>query len=186
MLLHSGEKLPLGAHDATMPHRREMGDMDRTDTSLIALRRILRATELFGKELAQAAGLSPVQFRVLELVSGAGSSTPKAISTQMGVTQATITALLDKIEKQGLITRQRSEVDRRQMNIALTTKGRMTLDEAPDPLQQRYVRKFEALKDWEQSQLIASLERVAEMLDAEDMDASPVLATGDLKGRPAS
>ncbi|NIZ10763.1 MarR family winged helix-turn-helix transcriptional regulator [Pseudooceanicola sp. HF7] len=158
--------------------------MNRTDVSLIALRRILRATELFGKELAQAAGLSPVQFRVLQLVAGQGMSTPKAISVQMGVTQATVTALLDKLEKQGMLTRERSKVDRRQMNIAVTEMGRETLEEAPDPLQQRYVRKFESLKDWEQSQIIASLERVAAMLDAEDLDASPVLSTGDFKDRP--
>ncbi|QPM91077.1 MarR family winged helix-turn-helix transcriptional regulator [Pseudooceanicola algae] len=158
--------------------------MDRTDISLIALRRILRATELFGKELAQAAGLSPVQFRVLQLVAGQGMSTPKAISVQMGVTQATVTALLDKLEKQGMVTRQRSQVDRRQMNVQVTEKGHLTLEQAPDPLQQRYVRKFEAMKDWEQSQIIAALERVAEMLGADDMDASPVLFTGDIKDRP--
>jgi hypothetical protein len=46
------------------------------------------------------------------------------------------------------------------------------------------VRKFEALEDWEQAQLVASLERVAAMLDAGDMDASPVLDTGDLRGAP--
>lgn len=157
--------------------------MNRTDVSLIALRRILRATELFGKELAQAAGLSPVQFRVMQLVSEKGMSTPKAISVQMGVTQATVTALLDKLEKQGMLTRERSQVDRRQMNIAVTERGRHTLAEAPDPLQQRYVRKFEALQDWEQAQLIASLERVAAMLDADDLDASPVLDVGDFKDR---
>ncbi|MBT9384780.1 MarR family transcriptional regulator [Pseudooceanicola sp. CBS1P-1] len=155
--------------------------MDRTDDSLIALRRILRATELFGKELAHAAGLSPVQFRVLQLVAEQGMSTPKAISVQMGVTQATITALLDRLEKQGMITRARSQVDRRQMNIAVTEKGRATVAEAPDPLQQRYVRQFESLKDWEQAQIIAALERVASMLDAEDMDASPVLHSGEIK-----
>lgn len=157
--------------------------MNRTDESLIALRRILRATELFGKELAQAAGLSPVQFRVMQLVAEKGMSTPKAISVQMGVTQATVTALLDKLEKQGMLTRERSQVDRRQMNIAVTDKGRETLANAPDPLQQRYVRKFEVLPDWEQAQLIASLERVAAMLDADDLDASPVLDAGDFKDR---
>lgn len=171
--------------DPSRTARLGLTGMDRTDDSLIALRRILRATELFGKELAQAAGLSPVQFRVMQLVAEKGLTTPKALSVQMGVTQGTITALLDKLQKQGMLTRERSEVDRRQMNIAVTERGRETLANAPDPLQQRYVRKFESLKDWEQAQLVASLERVASMLDAEDLDASPVLDTGDFKGRPS-
>ena len=40
------------------------------------------------------------------------------------------------------------------------------------------------LQDWEQAQLLASLERVAAMLNADDIDAAPVLTTGELKGTP--
>ncbi|GAA6200671.1 MarR family transcriptional regulator [Aquicoccus sp. SU-CL01552] len=153
--------------------------MDRTDISLIALRRILRATELFGRELAQAAGLTAVQFRVLQLVSERGHCTATQISQRMGVSQATVTSLVDKLVRQGMVERQRSEKDRRQTNIVVTEKGAAAIVRAPDALQQRYVRKFEALEDWEQAMLVAALERVASMLDAEDIDASPVLDTGD-------
>ncbi|MEC7764772.1 MAG: MarR family transcriptional regulator [Pseudomonadota bacterium] len=154
--------------------------MDRTDISLIALRRILRATELYGKELANAAKLTAAQFRALQIVGEIGHATPSDIATRMGVSQATITALVDKLVARGLVTRERSERDRRQTNVTITAEGQATVDEAPDALQQRYVRKFEALEDWEQAQIIASLERVASMLDAEDIDASPVLTTGDI------
>jgi DNA-binding MarR family transcriptional regulator len=156
-------------------------DMDRTDVSLIALRRILRATELYGKELATAAGVTAAQFRALQIVSERGSATPKDIAARMGVSQATITALVDKLVARNLVTRERSERDRRQTNVTITPAGQATVDEAPDALQQRYVRKFEALEDWEQAQVIASLERVAAMLDADDIDASPVLTMGDIK-----
>ena len=154
--------------------------MDRTDISLIALRRILRATELYGKELANAAKLTAAQFRALQIVGEIGHATPSDIATRMGVSQATITALVDKLVARGLVTRERSERDRRQTNVTITAEGQATVDEAPDALQQRYVRKFEALEDWEQAQIIASLERVAAMLDAKDIDASPVLTTGDI------
>lgn len=154
--------------------------MDRTDISLIALRRILRATELYGKELANAAKLTAAQFRALQIVGEAGRATPSDIATRMGVSQATITALVDKLVARDMVTRERSERDRRQTNVTITELGQATVDEAPDALQQRYVRKFEALEDWEQAQIIASLERVASMLDAKDIDASPVLTTGDI------
>ena len=39
--------------------------MNRTDESLISLRRILRSTELYGRKLAAEAGLTAVQLRVL-------------------------------------------------------------------------------------------------------------------------
>lgn len=156
--------------------------MDRIDTSLIALRRILRATEMFGRELAQSAGLTAVQFRVLQVVAETGQTTAKEISTRMRVSQATVTALVDKLVARQMVVREKSQTDRRQTNIVVTDLGRRTIEQAPDPLQQRYVRRFKELQDWEQAMIVAALERVATMLDAEDMDASPVLHTGDLRG----
>ncbi|MGR3375105.1 MarR family winged helix-turn-helix transcriptional regulator [Salipiger abyssi] len=155
--------------------------MDRTDDSLIALRRILRATELYERDLASAAGVSPATLRVMQIVQmRGGSATPKALATQMGVSQATITGLVDKLVKTGMVRRAQSETDRRQVNVMLTESGLRTLERAPDALQQRFVREFERLEDWEQAQLLSSLERVAAMLDARDIDASPVLTVGAL------
>ena len=153
---------------------------DRTDESLIALRRILRATELYARDLAQAAGMTPAQLRVLQVVDEKGGATPKALANQMSVSQATVTALVDKLVARGMVERQASEHDRRQINVVMTSLGGSTLEHAPDALQQRYVRAFEELADWEQAQLVSSLERVASMLDAKSLDASPVLTTGDL------
>nr|WP_272213674.1 MarR family transcriptional regulator [Marinicella sp. W31]MDC2879630.1 MarR family transcriptional regulator [Marinicella sp. W31] len=154
--------------------------VDRVDQSLIALRRILRATENYERDLAQSARLTPAQLRVLQIVEERGSVTPKALATQMGIRQASVTTLVDKLVARGMVERVPSKTDRRQTNVTVTEAGRAMVESAPDALQQRYVQAFEALKDWEQAQLIASLERVATMLDAEGIDASPVLATGEL------
>ncbi|SCM67554.1 MarR family winged helix-turn-helix transcriptional regulator [Donghicola eburneus] len=159
---------------------------DRTDQSLIALRRILRATELYSRSLAQSAGLTPAQLRVLQITAARdGSATPKELAVQMGVSQATVTTLVDRLVARNYAVRVRSETDRRQTNIILTESGQMAVQTAPDALQQRYVQAFEKLKDWEQAQLLASLERVAAMLNADDIDASPVLTTGEIKGHRA-
>src|SRR6056297_1242175 len=89
--------------------------MDRVDESLIALRRILRSTELYARSLAHAAGLSPAQLRVLQIVTGeGGSATPTLLATRMGVSQATVTALVDKLVARGYVLRERSSRDRRQ------------------------------------------------------------------------
>ncbi|MEI4235094.1 MarR family winged helix-turn-helix transcriptional regulator [Roseovarius sp. D22-M7] len=156
--------------------------MDRTDQSLVALRRILRATEIYGRKLANAAGLTAVQFRVLQIVAERGNCTATEIAHKMRVSQATVTSLVDKLVKRGVVTREKSKTDRRQTHIIITKSGRDLVTHAPDALQQRYVRNFEALADWEQAQLVASLERVATMLDAADLDAAPVLDPGDLRG----
>ncbi|GAA4218817.1 MarR family transcriptional regulator [Sagittula sp. NFXS13] len=155
--------------------------MDRVDNSLIALRRIIRATELYGRDLKQIAGITAVQFRALQIIGEKGYATAKEVSTRMRVSQATVTSLVDKLVRENMVTREKSETDRRQTDICITEQGRDTLENAPDPLQQRFVRKFAAMEDWEQTMLQAMLERVASMMDAEDLDASPVLDTGDIK-----
>jgi DNA-binding MarR family transcriptional regulator len=159
--------------------------MDRIDSCLIALRRILRATEIYGRELAQISGLTAVQFRVLQVVSDRVDCTAKDISQQMGVAQATVTTLVDKLVSQGMVVRRKSETDRRQVHIVMTDRGISAVAAAPDALQQRFARRFQNLSDWEQSMLIASLERVAAMMDATDLDVAPVLDLGDI-GRPAT
>lgn len=153
--------------------------MDRIDVSLVALRRILRATDLFGRDLAQSVGLTAAQFRVLQIVAETGQCTATAISQRMRISQATVTSLVDKLVRHDMVQRVKSQTDRRQTNIVITEKGKQAIAQAPDPLQQRFVRKFDALEDWEQAALIAALERVAAMLDAEDIDAAPVLDTGE-------
>ena len=50
----------------------------RMDETLVALRRILRATELYARDLANAVGLTPAQLRVLQIVDARDSATPKA------------------------------------------------------------------------------------------------------------
>ncbi len=155
--------------------------MDRVDTCLIALRRILRATELFGRELKQSTGVTAAQFRALQIIAERGDATATEISQRMRVSQATVTSLVDKLVREEMVMREKSAADRRQTNIHVTPKGRQTIDGAPDPLQQRFVRNFSAIEEWEQAMLVASLERVAAMLDADVIDASPVLDAGDIK-----
>lgn len=83
----------------------------RICSSLIALRRIFRATEVFGRELAQSAGLTAVQFRVLQVVAETEQTTAKAISTRLRVSQVTTTLLVDRLVSRGMVVREKSLPD---------------------------------------------------------------------------
>jgi hypothetical protein len=39
------------------------------------------------------------------------------------------------------------------------------------------------MEEWEQSQMVATLQRIASMMDAQGLDASPVLEVGSIIGR---
>jgi predicted ATP-grasp superfamily ATP-dependent carboligase len=54
------------------------------------------------------------------------------------------------------------------------------LEEAPSLLQERFREKLGRLEDWERHWLLAALERIASMMDAESIDAAPILETGQI------
>jgi hypothetical protein len=59
-----------------------------------------------------------------------------------------------------------------------TEQARETLKGSPPLLQERFLDQFLALADWEQNLLLSSLQRIAAMMDAEHIEAAPVLSSG--------
>lgn len=157
--------------------------MERSESALVALRRILRTIDGHGRDVARAAGLTPVQARVLYVLSTSGVITQRRLAEELRVSQATVSVLLDKLQAKGLVRRERSARDRRQIDLVLSEEGARILTRAPDPLQDRFVSRFSALPDAEQSRILAALERVAQLLDADRMEAAPLLEAGDLTGQ---
>jgi len=149
---------------------------DLRDEVLISLRQILRATSIHSRQLARTVGLSAPQLLVLRTVSDQGRPTASALARAASLSQATITTILIRLEKEGLVLRERSDKDRRRVHVVLTEAGREVLNAAPKPLQENFSRRFAALPSWEQHQLVAALQRVSSMMDAEQYDAAPMLS----------
>lgn len=153
---------------------------NRTESALIALRRILRATEFNARSLARASGLTPSQAVALQFIKQRGETTPTEIAAHASLKQATVTALLDRLAERGLIRRCRDEKDKRRILVRLTGAGEEALAASPDALQQLFEQRFARLPDWEQASIIAALEKVAALMGAERIEAGPVLDFGAL------
>lgn len=82
------------------------------------------------ERVVQPEGLSLAQYNALRIIRGAGASgiATLAIRERMIEEGTTITRLLDKLEDGGLIRRERSEPDRRQVICCVSPKGRQLLD----------------------------------------------------------
>lgn len=158
---------------------------DRTKTVLTAMRRILRVTEDNAKALMRQTGLSTSQLILLQLLEDGGEMTAGEIAHRMGITQATTTALLHKLQARGFVVRRRGETDRRQVWLTLSEAGHDILAIAPDGVHARFHDSFTQLKDWEQASIMAALERVADMLGAAEMDAAPIIDSEVLVRDPA-
>lgn len=154
--------------------------MKRIEEVLIALRRVIRATDLHSKHLAKTTGLTAPQMLLLQTIRGQGEATIGEIANVMSLSQATVTSILDRLEARELVVRKRSKIDKRKVHVHLSGSAKKILKKAPIPLQERFTEQFVALQEWEQSMILSSLQRVAQMMDAQDIDASPVLDIGVL------
>lgn len=152
--------------------------MTEEERLLVSIRRIIRATDLYSKHLSKTVGLTAPQLMLLQTIHGLGAVSISRLSAEMSLSQATVTTILDRLEARGLVCRRRSEEDKRVVNALLTAKGEQVLSSAPRPLQDTFSARFQALEEWEKSMIVAAMERVAVMMNADDIDASPLLHLG--------
>ncbi|HYW78704.1 MAG TPA: MarR family transcriptional regulator [Thermoguttaceae bacterium] len=155
--------------------------MNLEDQVIVALRRITRAIDLHSRELMQQAGLTAPQLAALQAIAKLQPVTMGALARVIHLSQATLTGILNRLEARSLVSRARSTSDRRTVVVELTEQGRSVLESAPSLLQDRFRRELLKLQQWEQTQMLATLQRIASMMDAEEIDAAPVLAAGDAR-----
>jgi len=154
--------------------------MEKIEEVLVAIRRVIRATDLHSRHLAKTTGLTAPQILLLQTIQNKGQMTIGELACGMSLSQATVTTIVDRLEKRQLVTRERSTTDKRKVYALLTEGGLEVLKSAPIPLQHQFTHQFDLLEEWEQSMMIASLQRIAHMMDAENIDAAPVLDVGTL------
>lgn len=130
-----------------------------------ALRRINRAVELHSRMLLLQHGLTGPQLAALQAVSRLQPVPIVALARAIHLSQATLTGILSRLESRELVTRRRADRDRRSVVVELTPAGRSLLDSAPSLLQNQFRERLDALADWEQTQLLSAVQRLAAMME---------------------
>nr|WP_314256570.1 MarR family transcriptional regulator [uncultured Devosia sp.] len=114
-------------------------------------------------------GLSPAHMPVLMALE-AGDMTQKAIAEQASVEQATMTATLNRMERDGLVTRRPNPQDGRSMLVALTPLARAKLPEVAQAVNTINAHATEGLTQGEQDQYRSLLGKIILSLEARDLD----------------
>lgn len=148
------------------------------DHIVASIRRIIRAIDLQSRRLQDRHKLTGPQLATLREAHKLGELTISALARAVHLSQPTVSGILSRLERRGLVVRKPSEGDRRSVVIEVTEEGLRTLDEAPSLLQDRFRVELARLEDWERHWMLAALERIASMMDAEGIDAAPILETG--------
>jgi DNA-binding MarR family transcriptional regulator len=138
----------------------------------------MRAADLHSQRLMKESGLTSPQLLVMQAIQKEGKPSTSTLARHIAVSQATMTRIVDRLERAGLAKREKSTQDKRVVNVGLTEAGRDKLENAPEPLQAEFLRRFRELEPWEQQMLKSSLLRIAKMMDAENLDVAPILQAG--------
>lgn len=149
--------------------------MEKHQELLIALRKVIRAIDLHSKHLSKTSGLTSPQLLIMLEIDKASGINSSQVAKNINLSPATITNILDRLENKELVLRIRNTEDKRKIGLYLTENGKAILLKAPQALQEHFIDNYSNLAPWEQSQMLSSMERLAEMMNANEIDAAPLL-----------
>src|SRR5215475_10352761 len=138
---------------------------------------ILRAADYVGQqteEVFKPFGLTGTQYNVLRILRGAGPERLpcKSVGCRMISHDPDMTRLLDRMEKRGLIARERQKDDRRVVKARITPTGLDILKKLDNPVREFHKRKFAYFSATKLKQLAELLGECQKPAPNESSDAS--------------
>ncbi len=144
---------------------------------LIALRRMIRAVDIYSRRLNNEFNITAPQLMCLYSLGRRDGMTLSALAEKVNLGISTVNGIVDRLEDKGLLTRTRSATDRRRVRLSITTKGRSVARSAPALLQDRLAASLRRLPELEQAAIALSLERVVDLMEAAHLDTYPQLVS---------
>jgi DNA-binding MarR family transcriptional regulator len=155
-------------------------DLAITSEVMAALRRIIRAIDIHSRSLVQRFDLTGPQLVVLKELVSVSPRSVSEIAAAVNLSQATVTGILDRLERKSMVVRERDTSDRRKVMVSPTEAAERVLAGAPPLLQEHFTEAFSRLPDWQQTQILSSLQRIVTLMEATEVVAGPILSTGPL------
>jgi DNA-binding MarR family transcriptional regulator len=104
---------------------------------------------IFGQTVANAVGISSSDLECLDFLNIEGRVTAGRLAELTGLTTGAITGLVDRMEKAGLVRRERDEEDRRKVYIAIVPEAMGRIGSFYVPLQKAVTKNWEGYTDAE-------------------------------------
>jgi DNA-binding MarR family transcriptional regulator len=144
----------------------------RTDTTEIVqgLRRIVKALHTYSQDVRNAYGLTGAQLWALKALRGGRMSTGR-LAAALAVHQSSVSILVDRLDKRGLVRRIRGRVDHRFVDIELTKRGAALAADAPEAAQGRLLHALEAMPAQEVRGIRHAVDRLVQAMEATDVHA---------------
>lgn len=146
---------------------------------LVKLRKVIRSINLESKKIEKKYGVSIPQLLVLQFLSKQEDFKAKSskIKSFIHLNASTVSGIIQRLEGKGLVARLPAPQDKRASFITLTAKGAQLLDESPTTLQEKLRNRLSKLDESQRRELYKSIDLLVELLEAKDIDASPIVAS---------
>jgi len=148
-----------------------------SDQIVSAIRRIIRSFDLHSRSLVQSHGLTGPQATLLRALVN-GPLTAGELANRINLSQGTVTDIMNRLESRGLVQRVRDQGDRRRVIVELSGRGREVVQGSLPLAQAHFADRLSELPEWEQSQLLSALQRIAHMMDGEPAARIAFINTG--------
>lgn len=154
--------------------------MDYTEI-LIKIRRIVRSMNLESKKIQKEHGVSIPQVLCLNYLNTCDNyqATHKDIRNYLTLNSSTVSGIIDRLEKKGLVARLPKKDDKRTTHISLTSLGAKLLEKIPALLHERLSVKLEKLPKEKINELDTALNVLIHYLNISDVEASPLITIED-------
>lgn len=115
-------------------------------------------------ELLKPHGLRPAQYNALRILRGAHPQqlNCRQVAARMMTREPDLTRLLDRMEKAGLVRRQRQDSDRRVVRVGITRAGLQLLAQIDEPMLALHRQQFSVLGEKQTAALTRLARRLAE------------------------
>ena len=171
------EKGPSGSDPNSAPTSEgitpEQAPPDRVQQTIYLIRKLMQSGAYYTKELNKKYNVSAPQIACLLALLDSGPMALSQIAKKIMVNSSTLTGIIDRLELKGLVARTRTSMDRRVITIELTEEGRKLAQNAPPPIQMKIVEGLKQLDEQEREQIIQALEKLAGMIDSQELGPAP-------------
>lgn len=155
------------------PPRRTASPPTPADATLIVqgLRRIVKALHSYSQDVYRQYGLTAPQLWALKTLQRDGQISAGDLARALAVHQSSVSILIDRLEKRGLVHRVRARGDGRFVLIELTKRGQALSTMAPEPAQGRLLHGLREMSRGEVNQIRRAVERLVKVMEAESTAA---------------
>ncbi|MFC1846331.1 MarR family winged helix-turn-helix transcriptional regulator [Chloroflexota bacterium] len=107
--------------------------------------------------------ISPLHIEIMKLLEGAGRLSNTEIGEKLQIARAQLTHLIDRLADLAMVERQACKNDRRVIYIALTAKGKSTLELKDSRIRNAFKETLATLTDEELKDISASLSKLRDV-----------------------